>query len=202
VTLKVIGSNPIIHPIQIIKFKFIKIFKKKLKSFYFLLNFFFLNFLNKANYYNNYFFLKNFKHIQLYNITFKKIPILLLHGSNLKLVYFLKKILKTLSIGSVLRLLNLKKKFLRRSLAGIKIFFNFLKSFGKFYSSSVLVFKNLNNFIFFLKKNFLNFCYNNGVVLYILYNISIPFTKIKQKKIKSIKRRLKKKIFINFIKNF
>lgn len=33
-----------------------------------------------------------------------------------------------------------------------------------------------------------------------IFNIKIPFTKVKYKKVKSIKKRLKKKILLNFLK--
>jgi len=39
-----------------------------------------------------------------------------------------------------------------------------------------------------------------GLLIYTLYNIKISFTKIKNKKIKAIKKRLKKKIALNFLK--
>jgi hypothetical protein len=100
-------------------------------------------------------------------------------------------------------------KYIRRSIKGSKIFLNFLKNiFDKKYSiksGMTGVFLNIlgvDYTLLSLKKNLKKFLKLNqyGLLIYTLYNIKISFTKIKNKKIKAIKKRLKKKIALNFLK--
>jgi len=120
------------------------------------------------------------------------------------------KNLFTFSIGSILKYFKVKQgKYVRRSLKGVKIFLNFLKSFLK--KKIFLKNNNINNFIlringfdynlFFLKNNIRSFFLSNKVNYFFLLNLKISFTKTKNKKIKAIKKRLKKKIILNFIKS-
>ena len=114
-------------------------------------------------------------------------------------------------MGSIIKYFKVKQgKCIRRSLKGSKVFINFLKN---------LYFKK-----YFLKKNFtvfsiIGFDYNlivlkksiKGFFLktqnkfstkggLFLLNIKTSFSKKKEKKIKSIKKRLKKKILVNFLR--
>jgi hypothetical protein len=121
----------------------------------------------------------------------------------------------TFSVGSIIKYFKIKQnKFIRRSLKGAKIFLNFLKSifFKKYISkdnnvggiSNCILF-TINGFdynLFFYKKNLKNFLNDSKVLnIYFLFNIKISFTKKKDKKVKSIKKRLKKKIMSNFLKS-
>jgi hypothetical protein len=119
------------------------------------------------------------------------------------------KVLHTFSIGSIIKYFKVKQgKYTRRSLKGVKIFLNFLKNFLK---KKIFKKNNTNNIIlhingfdynlFFLKKNLKNFLITNKNCFFFLLNLKISFTKTKDKKIKAIKKRLKKKILLNFIKS-
>jgi hypothetical protein len=128
---------------------------------------------------------------------------------NTKGTIYIKKNLNTFSIGSIIRYFKIKQgKYIRRNLKGTKIFLNFFKNLilKKYYLNK---FNNyivrVNGFdynLYFYKNFFKNFY--KGVSkggLYFIFNIKIPFTKTKDKKVKAIKKRLKKKIFLNFVKN-
>lgn len=128
---------------------------------------------------------------------------------NTKGTIFIKKNLNTFSIGSVIKHFKVKQgKYIRRSLKGTKIFLNFFKNvFIKKYTFLVkggFIFK-INGFDYnmYAYKTFYKNFYKNleGRGGFFIYNVKIPFTKIKNKKVKSIKKRLKKKIFLNFVKN-
>lgn len=118
------------------------------------------------------------------------------------------KNLCTFSIGSILKYFKIKQgKYVRRSLKGVKIFLNFLKNFLSKNFLSKNNFKNLilhiNGFdynLFFLKKNLKDFFLKKKGNFFFLLNLKITFTKTKDKKVKAIKKRLRKKILLNFIK--
>jgi hypothetical protein len=99
----------------------------------------------------------------------------------------------------MLRILNLKKKFLKRTQSGVKIFLNFFKNLFEGRKVNIVCFKKLNFFIFFLKKNLSNYFFLKNKLIYFLISVSISFSSEKIKKIKSIKKRLRKKIFLNFV---
>ena len=135
--------------------------------------------------------------------------------NNPKGVIFRKKNLNTFSVGSIIKYFKVKhSKSLRRSSRGLNIFINFLKNiFDKKYSLNLG--KNFNTDLSCLIVNICGFDYNllqsrrnlkqlfkknTFKQIYCLYNLKISFTKKKSKKIKSIKKRLKKKIILNFLK--
>lgn len=127
---------------------------------------------------------------------------------NNKSTIILKKNLNTFTIGSILKYFKVKQgKYVRRSLKGLKIFLNFLQNFlQKNFFIKNNKFKNyilhVNGFdynLFYLKKNLKKFFLNKGNFFF-LSNLKISFNKTKDKKIKAIKKRLKKKILLNFIK--
>lgn len=200
-------------------FKKNKIRKKKFKKKTQLIRIFTnlkKNFLFKKNTLKRGFFYK--KYTQQRGIKFlkktqsKKNPTLVLISQkkfNPRGSIFIKRVLNTFSVGSIIKYFKVKQtKHLRRSLKGLKIFLNFLKnSFERFYlnqkKSNYLVISisgvdyNLVN----LKKNIKHLIRFNGDNLLFLLNLKISFTKKKDKKVKAIKKRLKKKIILNFIKN-
>lgn len=118
----------------------------------------------------------------------------------------------TFSIGTILRYVKVKQaKYIRRSIKGTKIFLSFVVNFlqRRFMVSGGLmpkVFFILNGFDFninSIKRSFKNVFkgvkFNNDLLF--LTNMKISFTKQKGKKIKSIKKRLKKKILLDFLKS-
>jgi hypothetical protein len=122
------------------------------------------------------------------------------------------KNLHTFSIGSIIEHFKVKQgKYVRRSLKGVKIFLNFLKNFfiKKFFFERAGVLKknivlHIDGFdynLFFLKKNLKKFFAKNTSFCYQILNLKVSYCKVKDKKIKSIKKRLKKKIILNFIKS-
>jgi hypothetical protein len=122
-----------------------------------------------------------------------------------------KKTLNTFSVGSVIKYFKVNHgKHVRKSLKGLKIFLNFLKNvFEKKY---LLVFGGVtNNIIFNLVSFDFNLIFlikvlrsflekNTGGNSFFLFNLCLSFTKKKGKKVKSIKKRLKKKIFLNLLR--
>jgi len=133
-------------------------------------------------------------------------------NKNIKSTILFEQMIKTSSIGSVLKYLNVQRKSVRRSLLGLRIFINFLKKvflvflFEKKLRVSNIIFNinGFNNMLYVVKKKiFLNFfkkVKSKNLLFYILVNLKIDFCKKKNKKIKSIKKRLRKKILINFKK--
>jgi hypothetical protein len=186
--------------------------------------------IKKKFFKKNVFFLKNVKikknnfTILNFFLTLKKIDNKLLLNNNskdniilclsqkwynTKGTIFIKKNLNTFSIGSIIKYFKVKQsKYIRRNLKGTKIFLNFFKNLILkkyfFYKYNNYIFK-INGFdynLYFYKSFFKNFYRNiNQKSVYFIFNIKIPFTKTKDKKIKAIKKRLKKKIFLNFVKN-
>ena len=118
-----------------------------------------------------------------------------------------ENVINTFSVGSVIVYFKIKQgKFVRRSLKGAKIFLNFLKNvflkkFSKKNESVILNITGIDYNLMYLKKMVFNFFENNNLNNNVfMMNIKIPFTKTKQKKRKSIKKRLKKKIISLFLK--
>jgi hypothetical protein len=116
---------------------------------------------------------------------------------NPKAVIHINKNLNTFSVGSIIKYFKVKQaKHTRRSYKGVRVFLNFLKKiFEKKYYH-----KNINTILFgitgidynmlFLKKDIKYFIKNDTFVnVFFLCNIKISFTKQKQKKVKSIKKR-------------
>ncbi len=218
--LKVVGSNPTIHPLgSVIFFKKNKIKKKIFKKNTILikevkfekinkLKLFLLMYFYKKYYYGNLNFTQNnkgeYKQLQLQNTTLLCISQKIYNNKGNIVI---KKNLHTFSVGSIIKYFKVKQgKYVRRSLKGVKIFLNFLKNFlkKKFLKNNNNFILHLNGFDYnscFLKKTFKNFFLINNKSSYLLVNLKISFTKTKDKKIKSIKKRLKKKIILNFIKS-
>lgn len=130
---------------------------------------------------------------------------------NPKATIVINKNLNTFSVGSIIKYFKIKQgKFVRRSLKGLKVFINFLKNiFLKKYaplqgSSKNCMILNIIGFDYNLLsvktnlKNFFKDCEYKQ--LYFLFNIKISFTKVRGKRVKSIKKRLKKKILSVFLK--
>lgn len=131
---------------------------------------------------------------------------------NPKGTIFIKKNLNTFSVGSIIKYFQVKQsKYIRRSLKGTKIFLNFyknilLKKYTQLNTRAFLV--KVNGFdynLFFFKSFFKSFFKlqmpKSEKNMFLILNMKIPFTKKKDKRIKSIKKRLRKKIILNFIKN-
>jgi hypothetical protein len=129
--------------------------------------------------------------------------------NNPKSVVYVNKNLNTFSVGSVIKYFKVKQsKCLRRSVRGLKVFLNFLRNvFQKKYTivkPRYFVY-SVSGFDYSLltsRKNVKQFFQNTNhyIDIYMLYNLKISFTNQKSKKIKSIKKRLKKKILQNFLK--
>ena len=123
---------------------------------------------------------------------------------NTKCTIFNKKNLNTFSVGSIIKYFKVKQsKYIRRSIKGVKIFLNFIKSVlekrylkthkGRVVLNIVGVDYNIVNLIKSVKILLKN---NLGLDFLFLINLKISFTKKKNKKIKSIKKRLKKKLIL------
>jgi hypothetical protein len=143
------------------------------------------------------------KHIQtplLINLTQKKF--------NPRGTLVHNKTINTFTVGSIIKYFKVKQaKYIRRSIKGVKIFLNFLKNivekvFLKTYTGC-LVFNivGLDYNLWSLKKNLKNIIKFNKNGLFLLTNLKLSFTKKKDKKVKAIKKRLKKKIISNFTKS-
>ena len=122
---------------------------------------------------------------------------------NPKAVIHLNKNLNTFSVGSIIKYFKIKQaKYIRRSHKGVKVFLNFLKKIfeNKYYNKSMntIVFSvaGVDYNMLFLKRD-LKYFLKSGVYknIFFLCNIKISFTKQKDKKMKSIKKRLKKKYY-------
>jgi len=200
-----------------------KVQKKYFRKKYFLIKYFYLrNHLNCFYYINTLsylkllrdstiFFNRNFNNLILDKKNNLYIVCISQKKHNMKCVF--KKNLTTIntfSVGSVMKYFKIKQgKYIRRSIKGSKIFLNFLKNIfdNKYSNKSNMagIFLNILGVdynLISLKKNLKKFLklskYN--LLIYTLYNIKVSFTKLKNKKIKAIKKRLKKKIALNFLK--
>lgn len=129
-------------------------------------------------------------------------------------VIILEKVLNTINIGTTLKYIGLRKKSLKRTTKGLKIFLNFIKMLffkkniinNKSVKNLILSINGFNNFLLRHKKNiFKNLILKENIFtekkVFFLINLKIDFCKKKSKKIKSIKKRLRKKILKNFIKS-
>jgi hypothetical protein len=114
----------------------------------------------------------------------------------------------TFSVGTLLKHFKVKQgKFLRRSVKGTKILLSSLKSIlqRKYKTSGTLFLVKISGFNYnltFVKRSICDMfanCVEDKFVS--LLNIKVSFTKQKQKKRKSLKKRLKKKILLNFLKS-
>lgn len=211
--LKVVGSNPINHPLQkIIFFRKNKIKKRQFKKKTFL--------IKKVQLYNikqkllqknllgytKYNLIKRNKLIKSTNTN----PLIITLSQkifNPKNTIFFKKNLNTFSVGSIIKYFKINQaKYIRRSIKGVKIILNFLKNIiQKIYSKKNTKYTILN--VVGVDYNLLNLSKliktlvkPNNFWLILLLNIKISFTKKKEKKVKAIKKRLKKKIISNFRK--
>jgi len=123
---------------------------------------------------------------------------------NPKSTIVVKSCLNTFSVGSIIKYFKIKQgKYIRRSSKGLKIFLNFTKNVvEKKYNNGCVLFSvvGFNYNLMNLKKQIKYFLNKSRTCVYFLFNIKISFTKTKNKKIKSIKKRLKKKILSNFLK--
>ena len=160
-----------------------------------------------------------FKKTHLYNLTFlKKNDYSIIHQKTLlntmsliaitqkkhnpKAAFVKLKTSFTISLGVCLKYLKTNAtKALRRDFKHTKYFLNLLK---------ILFFKERRDLIVFslrgfdynllcLRKLLSTFFLKEGLKLFFLFTIKIPFCKTKDKKVKSIKKRLKKKILLDFL---
>lgn len=120
-----------------------------------------------------------------------------------------KKLIHTSTVGTVMRYLKIiKYKYLRRSLKGFKIFLNLIKSiflkkiFQKGNTNTIIYINSFSYNMNCFKKKINSFFEKSGPEkkFYFLINLKLSFSKSKDKKIKSIKRRIKKKILLSFLK--
>ena len=133
---------------------------------------------------------------------------------NPKVTITIKKPINTFSVGAVLKFFKIKHcKSIRRSLKGFKVFLNLIKNiltkkyFNEIGGGGFYMLINLTNYTYNYKlvKKTMRSLFNNKVFLknrcFFLFNLKVSFTKTKDKRIKSIKKRLKKKMFLQFLKN-
>lgn len=194
-----------------------KLFKKKtdligvFKQVYLILKkntIFFKKFKN-LNFYESYFF-----RIKANNVISAKTDIaertmvinLGQKKHTLKSTVFRSTTLNTFTVGSVMKYFKIAKgKYIRRSTKGFKVFLNFLKTvISKKYfnikpkiSYLVLNVRGVNHSIISSRaiiKGLLSS--DSSVRMYSIINPTISFTKTKNKKVKSIKKRLKKKLIL------
>jgi hypothetical protein len=116
----------------------------------------------------------------------------------------------TFTVGTLLRHFKIKQgKFLRRSVKGTKLFLNSLKNVlqkkYKMIGTTLFVIKvsGFNYNLMSSKRSIFSTLTsaNNNSDLLFLFGIKLSFTKQKEKRRKSIKKRLKKKILLNFLKS-
>jgi len=117
----------------------------------------------------------------------------------------------TFSVGLVLKFFKLVEfgKFIRRSSKGTKIFLNFIKVFLKkknvFCTNTFYRLSGFNYNLILSKKLLTTLLskHTNHKSLqktYFVFTIKTPFTKLKQKRIKSLKKRLRKNTLCFFLK--
>lgn len=124
----------------------------------------------------------------------------------LKSTVFRSTTINTFTVGSVMKYFKIAKgKYIRRSTKGFKVFLNFLKTVisRKYFnikpkiSYLVLNVRGVNHSIVSSRaviKGLLSS--DSNVNTYAIINPTISFTKTKDKKVKSIKKRLKKKLIL------
>jgi len=206
VTLDVVGSNPTTYPLKnTLDLNFLKnvVFKKSMfygnidgdsniyiykdfRSSNIFIAFYYYHFLKKKYEDNNYFKKNNYYIIINKRKNHYRMSVI----KNNELMF-------NISIGTMLVFFNLTRKYLRRSRKGFLIFINVFKEFFKQNNNNniniLINFIDQNLIIF--KKNFLTSIKLDGLFI---FNFNIPFSFIKYKKYKHIKKRLKKKIFKEF----
>ena len=149
---------------MLVRYKNLKNFKLQIKQivFFNLSNVFFLQSFFKKNCFfknglSNFVFFKktvNTFFVNKYNRFFKNNYLYFVFKKNRVTKFTNKYSSNTWSIGMLLVLLDLDKKFLRRTLKGYKILLNFLnlmviRKFKKGHKA-ILMFNNINNQFFFL----------------------------------------------------
>lgn len=214
--LKVVGSSPTNYPVgKITFFKKNKIKKRQFRKKIYLINriYALLNMsYTKKNIFWKYFFYKRYiaRTSKFKKLTEGNLLLVLINQKkfNPKSTIFSTKNVNTFSVGSIIKYFKVKQaKYIRRSLKGLKIFLNFLKnSLEKFYMKKngkhvVISISGVDYNLINLKKNLKNLVKFKDNKVLLLLNLKISFTKKKDKKIKAIKKRLKKKIIANFVKN-
>jgi len=121
---------------------------------------------------------------------------------NPKAAFFKLKTTFTLSLGVCLKYLKIPTiKAFRRDFKYFKFFLNLLNVTFFKKKKKTIVF-NLNGFdynLLCLQKTITTMFLKTGLKLFFLFSIKIPFCKTKGKKVKSIKKRIKKKILLNFL---
>jgi hypothetical protein len=224
VALKVVGSSPTHHPrMQAVTFfQKNKVKKKIFKKKHHLIDA--TAYLSLGNYYTE---LKNLFCWNQYKVTCTanknplqgSIPLWVNGGGQPISIFLTQKLnnpkstictyknLNTFSVGSIIKYFKIKQsKCLRRGSKGLKIFLNFLKNVfeKKYLTKSVrYVIYSISGFDYSLlpnRKGIRQFLGNNRLGVYVLCNLKVSFTKKRDKKIKSIKKRLKKKMLLNFLK--
>ena len=134
-----------------------------------------------------------------------KIAYICFNSNNPKGLLMGRKTINTFSVGSTITYLKIKQgKFIKRNIMGLKIFLNlfrdiitsmYLKKYNRFFLNII----GCNYNTIKLKKTVYGFSDSSTGDSYILFNLKIPFTKKKIKKIKSIKKRIKKKLIKSFL---
>jgi dipeptide/tripeptide permease len=113
----------------------------------------------------------------------------------------------TFSTGSTIRCMRIKHdKMNRRSKKGVLIFLNFIKRvFQMKYlqaKSTFFLFSVVGiDYHIRMNKRFIArlLKFEVSTLVYLLYGTNVSFTRLKNKKVKSIKKRLRKKILKNFL---
>lgn len=197
-----------------------RMFKKK-KFLFIFFNFLRFLFNSRLKIFKKWDILKNyniFKYKNTNNVTINSITTnndnyilqILYKNKAAKGTISFKETITTISVGDVLKSLKLSiKKSVRRSVSGLNVFLNFLKKVFlkkiplKGVKNILLNINGFDNRLFVLRKkictNFLKKNAFSTMLIYLFLNLKVSFTKKKGKKIKSIKKRLRKKILINFL---
>jgi hypothetical protein len=121
---------------------------------------------------------------------------------NPKAAFFKLKTTFTISLGVCLKYLKIHTmKAFRREFKYMKYFLNLVKVMFYKEKRNIIVFSlnGLDYNLLCLKKMISNLFLRFGLKLFFLCSVKIPFCKVKTKKVKSIKKRLKKKILLNFL---
>ena len=221
VALKVVGSNPTSHPLVVVST--VTFFQqKKIKKKFFKKKHHLIKTISYTGVLGSLSILRNLLNYNFYkknnieskvsvnkNITSPISIILTQKKNNPKALLSINdKNINTFSVGSVVKYFKVKQgKYIRRSSKGLKIFLNFVRSiFFKKYTPKHIKYMifSISGFdynLVFCKKS-IKYFIQKGILsqVFFLYNLKLSFTKKKEKKIKSIKKRLKKKILKNFLK--
>lgn len=217
VALKVVGSSPTTYPlVKVTFFQKNKIKKRVFKKKHHLANLIIPQGVQKTQIYKNILSGVFYNYIQSSKDTLKSIKYTTGFGcfltqrfNNPKAVIYINKNLNTFSVGSIIKYFKVKQsKCLRRSTRGLKIFLNFLQNIvhkkyvlnkPKYLTYNI---SGLDYSLLASRKNIKNFFKHTPYInnVYLLCNLKISFTNQKGKRVKSIKKRLKKKILLNFLR--